>query len=541
MKFLFVVLSLAGSVLGQTNINYELKPIPKVDRTDLAISVRFKSEKETKIKFPPGCYGTPNIYKYVRQFEGKNGTTVKKAEKKTERVVTPNKNGKVSLKYILSFDPKIIENSAFAPKINPDFFSIAGCQWLLWIGEYEKKHDVSIEIVDAPKGWKFHSSIQQNAKKINLKASYSDLIATRIGGGGASRIFFIKNKPVSVFIKGRFDIPNKEIFDAVEKIVRVQRDWFGDYEQDFYNIVINERKGVVAGTAIENQFVCFVNSAVSKPALYKILAHEMFHNWLPIKMRIKREKEDHQVRYEWFFEGFTEYFAKKVLFDARLLSKEEFADSINKDIHSLADNSYKNITYKDLLSLAKARKFTSTHKKLSYYRGVLIALKWEKELRKANKNLSDFTRSLYKFIQEKNAVINEREFFEFAKDYGVDAQGDFDKYILNGKSIEVSPKALGENFTATEREVPSFEIGFSLRESRRAKKIAGVKENSSAYKAGLRDGMIYVRAKNSARFSNSWDAEKPLTVVVKVDEKEKKIEYFPHGKSIKIMQFQPKK
>ena len=541
MKVLFAVLFLVGSILGQANIDYKLKPIPKNDRTDLNVSVQFDAEKATKIKFPPGCYGTPNLYKYVVQFEGKDGTNVKATEKKTERIVTPNKNGKASLKYTLSFDPKIIENSAFAPKIDSEFFSIAGCQWLLWIGKYEKKHDTSIEIVDAPKDWKFHSSIQQNAKKINLKASYGDLISKRIGGGGDSRTFFIKNKPVSIFIKGKFDIPNEKIFDAAEKIVRVQRDWFGDYEQDFYNVVINERKGVVAGTAIENQFVCFVQPDVDKNRLNMILAHEMFHNWLPIKMRIKREKEDHQVRHEWFFEGFTEYFAKKVLFDSGLLSKEEFADLINKDIHSLADNPYKNITYKELLSLAKARKFTSTHKKLSYYRGVLIALQWEAQLRKSNKNLSNFTRSLYRFIQEKNGAISEKTFFDFAKSYGVEAREDFEKYILNGESIEVDSNGLGKDFITMEREVPLFETGFSLRESRRQKKIVGVVENGVAYKAGLRNGMEYVRARNSGRFSNSWSSEKPLTVVVKVDGKEKTIDYFPHGEMIKLLQFQVKK
>jgi len=491
---------------------------------------------------PTGCYGTPNLYKYVIKFEGKDGTIVKNAARETQKIVTPNKKGRISLKYIISFDPKTIENSAFAPKIHSEFFSIAGCQWLLQIGKDDEKHDISIKIVDAPMDWKFHSSIQQNAKKINIKASYSELIASRIGGGGTSHTFFVKNKPVSVFIKGNFNIPKEELFNAAEKIVRVQRDWFDDYKQPFYNIVINERKDVIAGTAIENQFVCFVNSGVDRIALYTLLAHEMFHNWLPLKMRIKLEKEDRQVRHEWFFEGFTEYFAKKVLFDGRLFSPKQFADLINKDIHNLADNPHKSITYKELLTLIKARKFTSSHKKLSYYRGVLIALKWETILRnsKDNNSLSVFIKKLYKFISKKNGEIDENEFNEFAKNYGIDAKIDFEKYILQGKPINVDSNALGKNFVGTKKTVSLFETGFSLRESRRTKKITGVIENGVAYKAGLRNGMEYIRTKNSGRFTNDWKADAPLTVVVKIDGKEKKFAYFPHGKLVKILQFQPK-
>jgi len=546
MKVIALIIFAIGSALGQSSltdsISYKIKPVPKVDRTDLEIAVKFKATKTapSKIKLLTGCYGTPKIYKYISSLKGKNGTTITKSEKETERILTPNKSGDVSIKYVISFDPKELENSAFAPKISQNHFSVAGCQWLLHFGNDNEKRDVSIEIIGAPKEWKLHSSISKNAKKIKLRARYRDLLPTRIGGGGDFHTFFIKNKPVSVFIKGNFDIPNQKIFDAAEKIVRSQRDWFEDYEQPFYNIVINERKGVVAGTAVKNQFVCFVRSGVDETALNMILAHELFHNWLPIKMAIKRDKGEGQIRHEWFFEGFTEYFAKKVLFDAGLLTPRQFADLINKDIHSLADNPHKSILYKELLKIANARKFTSSHKKLSYYRGVLIALKWENALQKSDKNLSGFIRSLYKYASSKNGEITENEFNAFAKSFGIDAKGDFEKYILEGRSIEVDPNSLGEKFTANEKDVPLFEMSFDIIESRKQKKISGVIKNGVAYKAGLRNGMNYIRAKNSSRFSNAWSPEKPVTIVANINGKEKVLEYFPRGEVIKLMHFNPK-
>ncbi|NNF00103.1 MAG: hypothetical protein HKN25_13865 [Pyrinomonadaceae bacterium] len=547
MKIVIVVLFSFFSVFGQSDfgnsIEYKITPVKKSDRTDLSISVKLKpnASEPLTVKLLTGCYGTPNLYKYITLFEGEEGTSVAKSEREIERAVTPNENGEISIKYVISFDPGKMENSAFAPKIHQDYFSVAGCQWLLHFGDDGEKRDVSIEIVDAPEDWNLHSSLGKNAKKIKLRASYRDILASRLGGGGDFHTFYVKNRPVSVFVKGNFDIPKTEIFSAVEKIVRLQRDWFGDYDQPFYQVVINERKSVIAGTAIKNQFVCFVRPDVDKNSLNKILAHEMFHNWLPIKMRIIRPEGDRQVRHEWFFEGFTEYFAKKVLFDAGLLSPEEFARLINSDIHSLADNPYKRIAYQDLLELAKARKFTSTHKKLSYFRGVVIALKWETALRRTGKNLSQFTRDLFKLASKKNGEITEEEFLSFAMDRGVDAKADFEKYILEGKPIRLEPNDLGAGFTSVERSVPSFDPGFSLRESRLTKKISGVEKNSIAFNAGLRNGMEFVSARNAGRFSNSWNAEKPLTVVVRENGAEKKLEYFPRGKPIRILQFQPKK
>ncbi len=97
MKILLTILFLAFSVFGQANIgdsiDYKLKIIPQNDRTTFEISVKFKAKKETKIKLPPGCYGTPDLYKYVLSFEGEKGTRVKNAEKITEKTITPNKRG----------------------------------------------------------------------------------------------------------------------------------------------------------------------------------------------------------------------------------------------------------------------------------------------------------------------------------------------------------------------------------------------------------------------------------------------------------------
>ena len=441
---------------------------------------------------------------------------------------------------MISYDPKKLEGFPFAPKVHQNYFSAAGCQWLLHIGDDEQKRKFSIKIFDAPKNWRLHSSIGKNAEKLETEASYRDLISTRIGGGGESYTFYVKGKPVSVFVKGSFDIPTREIFSAIERIVRLQRDWFEDYEQPFYHVVINERDSVIAGTAVKNQFVCFIRSNAEPDDLNIILAHEMFHDWFPNRLEVKIADDDYKIRHEWFSEGFTTYFAKKILADAGLLSSEKFAGLINEEIQRIADSPLKTATYDDLVSAVKKQNFTGEHKNLAYWRGALIALNWETRLRnsKPKRNLSDFIRALFQFASERKGKISEQEFFDFAKNYGINAKGDFEKHILRGEPIVLEQnisELLGEKFRLVEMDYPSFEPGFDVIESRQSGKITSVIKGGEAYRAGLRDGMEYAGIRNSRR-GEGWSAKRPMIVTIKIDGKEKKFEFIPHGKIVKLVQ-----
>src|SRR5205807_1414270 len=113
---------------------------------------------------------------------------------------------------------------------------------------------------------------------------------------------------------------------------------------------------------------------------------------------------------------------------------------------------------------------------------------------------------------------------------GIDAKGDLERYIMRGEQIQTQPSAVGKNFVLFETEKPSFDPGFSLDDTFKTRKISGVVEGGSAYRAGLRDGMGFVDIINSNRFGNDWQADKPMTVVVKVDGKEQSFDFFPRGK-----------
>jgi predicted metalloprotease with PDZ domain len=544
--FLFccVVLISAANVFAnaESTVQYRIKPVPRADRTELDITVRFTAENENPVKviLPTDCFGTPDIDRAVTLMEGVEGTRVKNGEKTNERMAQPSQNGAVSLKYTLSYDPKIFGDYSYGPNVGKNYFHLAGCQFLLHIGDDDQTRRFEFEFENAPSNWQLYSSYSARAEKFEINSSYENLASGVIGGGEKSYDFTVKGKPVSVFVHGKYDIPDKQIYAAAERIVRLQREWFNDHSQPFYRIVIAPRAGNIAGYAPGNSFICFVKPDITNAELNWLLSHELFHNWLGNKIRIDQPKGDSFIRYEWFTEGVNDYFARKILLEAKLITSEQFAAYVNKDIINIADNPHRTKTLDELAAVAKANQYSTAHKKLSYYRGGLMALNWETQLRrqKAKKDLSDFIRELYKTAAQNGGKIKEQALFDLAVSYGFDIKGDIERHIVRAEPILPLPDSLGKDYRLQEKEIPSFDPGFDILQTFRSGKISGVAPGGAAHKAGLRDGMEFVDIENSNRFANAWYADKPLIVTVRENAQKRRYEYFPHGSPLKLKLFQ---
>lgn len=534
-----------GSCADQSDsVTWKVHPVPMGDRTTLEVSVQYGIPvgQSQKVYLPTDAYGTPDLDQYVLSFAGVDGTTVQPGAKPTERIVLPGPDGRVRLKYVISYDPQVMDGFSFAPNIGPTHFYVAGCQWLVRLGDSSSERLHKISIVDPPAGWRVYSSIGPDPRNLQVKATYDDLLTTAIGGGnGISKTFFVHSKPVFVQVQGSYDLSGEKILESVKKIVTAERTWFRDDSQPFYNIAILPRSGIVAGTCIPNQFVCFVKPDIRLQELNGLIAHEMFHTWLPNKLSIQGPKGSPDIRYEWLYEGFTEYFSRLILKEAGLLTQADFAQLVNRDIINLADNPHHGATLQELIDAGNSGTFGTAGKKLSYYRGAILALNWDAALRRSGKKktLGDFIRSLYLEAEKSKGVLSEEAFFDFANRFGLPARRDFEASILRGEPILASPDALGPGFTFDDVEVRSFDPGFSIQSSFRERKVVGVVDGGAAHKAGLRNGLELVRMENSNRFGNGWQPQKPLIVVTKQEGRERKFEFMPDGPPLRVKNFGP--
>jgi len=517
-----------------TTIYYQIKPIQLLDRTNLEITLRFKVTSDTavQINLPVDYYGLPNLYKSVTSFEVLEGA-LQGNNLDHQRTIKVGAKKQIEVRYLLSYDPLLMDTYSFGPNISNQHFHVAGCQWMLQIGDLKRKNNYHITIVNGPKKWNYYSSMSKKSKQIIISNKrYTDLISTMIGGGEQPYMkFSIHGRPLYVFIKGNYSIPYQDIFAAVKKIVLLQREWFVDHEFPFYTVTIQPRSGIIAGTCVSNLFVCFVKNDISRDQLYGIISHEMFHNWLPGKIRISAENAG--LKYEWFNEGIADYLSRKILFDAGLVTQEKFVEYINNDIFNIADNMHRDEDFAQIMQAAKTGKYDISYKKLSYYRGALIAFRWDVQMEKSYLKFRDFMKELYLLAKANDGNITEQNLFEMGEKYKLGIAKDINEYIKKGRKIEQPISVFGK-FKLMPDSMPSFSPGFSLMETFRTRKISNVVDGSNACQAGLRNGLDFIAIENSNRFANGWDLDKPIVVTVKENGVQKKISYFPRGNPLTL-------
>lgn len=532
------------SLKRDTTIYYTIRPVPLVDRTNLEISIRFQVYKDTSllVKLPKDYYSVPDLHKYVVSFEGMKGTKISMTANQDERLVQPNKKHEVCIKYVLSYDPAVMDGFSFGPNVGPSYFHLAGCQWMLPIGDISSVKKYIIKIVDAPKDWRFYSSLSPNPSAISVTKSYENLISSAIGGGAqAHQKFSIYGKPLYVFVAGKYHVKPDAIFKAVNKIVSLQREWFEDYDFPYFTVSILPRSGIIAGTAIPNLFVCFVKPETTEDDLNGLISHEMFHTWLPNKIQFVLPKGESRLKYEWFTEGVADYFSRKILLDAGLISQERFVHLVNQDLINSADNPYRSATYPDFMAASK--KGGTAHKKISYYRGALIALNWETTVQRfsPDNQLKDLIKTLYHTAKKSNGKLEMTSLYEICSTYGINFKDDLEKFIVQGLPIRPLSNTIGTSYALQEVVIPLFNPSFSLEQTFKSRKIEGVQPNGVAFKAGLRNGMELVKIQNSGRFVNGWSPDRPLSVTVLEEGLERTIEYYPHGEEAKLMLYRAAK
>jgi len=553
MKYLLIIIFISfaflayGQVKKQKNITeikeetfyYNLNIVNSNEQLEFHINLRYKSDSIHKVLLPFDYYGTPDLHQWVKLFEVDSGTKILE-EGSNFRKVSPNEKGEVHIKYQIQFNPLELDKYSYAPNVSSSFFYMAGCQWMLPIHPLEKKANYNITMNGKDSDWVFYSSLSEDGNNIFLESSYEDLISAGFGGNSHTNSqvnFELQGTTYSVFINGDFHFDKEILFTQLKKTLGAEKLFFSDDEKSFYNITILPRTGLLAGASIPNLFYCFVDTNQSAENIQELIAHEYFHNWLPNKMYIPTLKGEYDFKHEWFHEGFTEYFSRKILYEKGIISKDYYVELLNTDLINIANNPSANESYNEI---ASRENYSSAQKKLSYYRGVLIALCWDYLLSKKGSSLKEMMLHLYTISKKSDGKISYEDIYNFGNKFSLNFKTDFEKYIIQGKTFELEKEAI-EGYHLFNQTIKLFDPGFDVQKSAKEKIIQGVDPYGAAYQAGLRNGMTYMKRKNSNRWSNSWSENKPYIVTVFDNGQEKEIAFFPLGDLIETRLYQKNK
>ena len=513
---------------SEKKFHYRIKPVPLEDRVNLDITVSFEgsSTGKTDILLPLDRYGTRDLFNAVASFEVKNGVATTVFEKPYLRKVHHEPNAQLEINYTLSVDPELTKTSSFSPVIESDIFHFFWPQWTLRLPGDSLTYNYSIEFFDVPTSWVSLASLPQNDKGIyEISTAQDEFKPLIIGGNYDYFTVDIDGNRVEIAISYHFRDEN--LLADVSKLLTFQRQFFGFNSDAPFLVSVTKRDGMLGGTAMDNAFVLLLRKGADKPDVLSLLTHEIFHNWIPQKasLYVDPNETGSEFKSEFFSEGFADYVPKVILNQEDLISKLEVTELLNDTFLAYAKNPVTTISFEEMQKVINNGGYNYLYEKVSYYRGDLIAFKWDNVIRSYTnneENILHFVRKIILSAEKTEGVITFERFFNIAAEYGIDAKRDWEKYILNGEKIEIDELGwLSDNFKLISLEERFYDAGFKVNQSEREGVIDGVVEGNTAYKAGLRNGMTI------KKMVVSKDKETEMYLLISLDNNDIEIRYYP--------------
>jgi predicted metalloprotease with PDZ domain len=431
----------------------------------------------------------------------------------------------------------------YRPILQPRFFHFLGSgAWVLPDLPKDSKLKVSMDWKNVKGNFTLANSFGTNQTAQSFTTDV-ETFGSSIYVGGDYRIARknVKGKQLLLATRGKWNFTDEEFAGLVEKIVLATREFWNDFEQPYFLVTLlpiesDPQSKSIGGTGLINSFATFVTTNATLNDVAWLIAHEYFHNWNP--MAFGGMKQPEQAVY-WFSEGFTDFYAYRLLLRAGLIDLEGYAARYNE---FLSDYYLSPVLNENNGRIVRDFFSDQAVGKLPYRRGMLLATKWDEIIRRQSndaKSLDDAMRQIFRQARQKKikeistdyvvSVLSQYARHNFAKDV--------EKYVEKGDTIGDFNGVLGECVESFAAHSGRFELGFDFETARKSKTVAQLVEPSAAYRAGLRNGQKVLGASVYFGITN-----KPVELTIEENGQNRKIVYLPETvEKISIPQFKVKK
>ena len=477
LKYLLIVMVFVGiscdSNKGRKyNIEYTITPNIK---DSLSINVVFKyktnANGELKLNYLNNSMGDNDIFNCIKNLKvhlGDANITFIKDSNLIKIKSKPYKELEVSYTIKQDFNGPLFNQHRYRPIISKTYFHILGVR-LFMVPENLFASEVSKARIGVH--WKgigdndiFHSSFGYernqtlNVTEENLHASFF------IGGDFRRKEFLYKDKPVYFVTRGKWNsFTDEDIFNLLKETISFQNDFWKDSIQTRFSVSLlpteETNRYSIGGSGFSNSFISFAsnNQFTGLKNMAWLYNHELLHKWLA-----RTIKNENEVEQYWFSEGFTDYYAHKLLLKNNKITLNDFINTLNTTISEHHKDKINTISNSELTFENYWGNY-SAYQKLPYRRGLLYAFLIDSQI----KIKTDFTKSLDQLIldllrlaREDNTFrINEKEFKNMLLKYlDEKALVDFDNYILHGKLIDFPSQLFDGLLIEYLKDIPNIKI-----------------------------------------------------------------------------------
>jgi predicted metalloprotease with PDZ domain len=509
-------------------IRYTLSPVTKGGQLEaLAVEIRFTGEVdgETAIDLPDKWGGTDGLWRGISALQVHGAKRVGVTSDPARRIIQHAPGANLRVRYrvqqIWSGEP---ETTEFRPIVRPRYFHVIG--WtVLARPHWAISTPTSVSFRAFPKRWRVASDLA-HGEALTLQETLRSITV-----GGDFRV--LKAGALTVAMRGTWSFSDEAFLKQLEPIVESHSRFWGDPPAAYLVTVIplkpKPNSMTAGGTGLGDAFAFYATENVDERRLLNGLAHEHMHSWIPSRLG-KTPVENDGIVESWFSEGFTDFYASRLLVRDGLATIEEVAERLNEFMWDYAFSSARNMTNSRIA--AEFWRDNAAHR-MPYQRGLLVAALTDARLRQNSggaRDLDDVMLAMKKAadIAGKDARPPIRDHFVAAMKLSeVDVTEDIRRFIEEGETIALPPDIWSPCGVVTTAEVAEFDLGFKGRRTlENGGVVVGVDPDGPAHAAGLRDGMRILDFKAGV----SRDSRVPLTYRVVVDGVVREIIYRPEGK-----------
>jgi predicted metalloprotease with PDZ domain len=502
-----ISLAFAGALTAQSAdpVHYSVAPVMDGGAlTGLAVELRFAGDAdgETLVQLPDEWAGADSLWRHFGDVRV-DGAASTRPEGPNGHRIAHAPGAPLTMRYRVSSaydqEPGFSFQKA-RPLILPGWFFFHG-EGVFAMPEGREDSPATFAWRDVPAGWTIASDLDYLARgragtvtDISESASIGapDLVVIERQVGGA---------PLRLATRGSWSFQPAELADAVAAIVDAENRFWGEPGRPFL-VPLAPLGGSGSGYSFSGTGRTDAFSIVATPGFglalaAHFLAHEYMHTWNA------RELGGYPVSDEglayWFSEGWTDFYAARVLLRAGLWTPADFAAELNTVLMRYAASPARTATNAEV-----AERFWSdpAFGKMPYDRGHLLALLLNGRIRRETAGRADMDDVMHAQRAMARAQADQPGRMDAAallpaitRDrFGVDVSDEIARHVDRGEPILLPVDLFGACASVQTLTQPEFHRGFDLAATEAAGgAVAGTDTGSPAYAAGLRDGMRIIR------------------------------------------------
>lgn len=534
-----------SAAAAETPVDYRLSPVfERGALIALKVEIRFRESLSgrTRLAWEKEWAGDSSLWRHAREMKIDGGEAAPDGAGAWIVKAAPGTPITATYRIVSAYDhdPTDDDSRQSKPVVRPTWFYSVG-EALFARPEDQEKAPATFEWTGAPHGFGFASDLQHlaGARRPALRTgTVEDVLESIVIGGRDLKLTERREGKATLRVAtvGKYGFDPTDFAELAFKVLETERRFWGEDAQPFLVAMTPTVGGPgrlsYGGSGFTDSFALWVDDNTKLADLRWLLAHEYFHSWNPAALGGLLD-ESHEAGEYWFSEGFTDYYAWKLMLASGQFAPAEFAARWNDMLRAYAASPVREAPNSLILTdFWKSQEV----EKLPYQRGALLAAVLDQEARRHGSSLDAVMREMRRRASPSGKGQPADVLFPAAYRAvtGFDPAPLIARHMIAGEPLALPTDVFGPCFSVRTLQVAAFERGWDREATSKAGQVVtGLKDDSAAYAAGLRNGMKLIEVVAGE------PGESRVAYVLRVkppDGPEQTVRFFPAGKTTLAMQ-----